>query len=616
MKQGILRKITAILCAVLMIATLPLGVSAAASERVPVVFIPDITEIILYNDPNTFTEIETFNFSSDTATRAVTDILLGLVNASQDVEAGAKRINNAIDNLFYSIQCDENGNPSDPDMGPHIYSNPVYYNKDESKGIYTDSIAAFAAAAQDQITEKEIFVFTYDWRIDPVQNAAAFKDYIDGIVSQMGCSRVSVVSGGYGGVVANAYLYLYSEHAKDNLKSCVFLDSLATGSSLFGDIMSGDLVISISDALEDMDSIEDLIGIYDILQGNDVGDAFMRYINADPLGIVSSVFQLFLGDSAITTLLAIFSITLATYIMSEGGIFETLGSGYKKVMLKADDYIYSGGLREYLRNVPGLWAVVPADSYEEAISFMFGSEEEINAELYEKIEHGRVILENTEATLNKAQANGINVSVVAGYNLQILPVTSSLNEQSDGLQATRYAGIGATTADLKESVSRTKRCSRGNHKHLEPDRAVDAATCFLPENTWFIKNHEHMDFSSKAEAQFLAWLVFSETQRTVWQSASYPQYLLKSVLGGTISGYSDPSDSDTNNYIYGDLDIDGQITASDARLALRYAVGLEGEPSNIMLLVGDVDGSGVIDAADARIILRYSVGLENGFSPL
>lgn len=60
---------------------------------------------------------------------------------------------------------------------------------------------------------------------------------------------------------------------------------------------------------------------------------------------------------------------------------------------------------------------------------------------------------------------------------------------------------------------------------------------------------------------------------------------------------------------YGDVDIDQNITAADARLVLRASVGLE-YFSETQVLLGDVDASGTITAADARLILRASVGLE------
>ena len=60
---------------------------------------------------------------------------------------------------------------------------------------------------------------------------------------------------------------------------------------------------------------------------------------------------------------------------------------------------------------------------------------------------------------------------------------------------------------------------------------------------------------------------------------------------------------------FGDLDGDGDVDEADARLAMRYAVGLETANENAMAL-GDMDGDGKITAADSREILRKAVGLE------
>ena len=50
--------------------------------------------------------------------------------------------------------------------------------------------------------------------------------------------------------------------------------------------------------------------------------------------------------------------------------------------------------------------------------------------------------------------------------------------------------------------------------------------------------------------------------------------------------------------------------ASDARLALRAAVGLV-TLGGSTLYAGDVDNNGRMSAADARLILRAAVGLED-----
>ena len=63
--------------------------------------------------------------------------------------------------------------------------------------------------------------------------------------------------------------------------------------------------------------------------------------------------------------------------------------------------------------------------------------------------------------------------------------------------------------------------------------------------------------------------------------------------------------------VTGDVDGDGDVTAADARLALRAAVALEAYlPGSSEYLTADADGDGALSSADARLILRMAVGLE------
>ncbi len=61
-------------------------------------------------------------------------------------------------------------------------------------------------------------------------------------------------------------------------------------------------------------------------------------------------------------------------------------------------------------------------------------------------------------------------------------------------------------------------------------------------------------------------------------------------------------------FVRGDVDSDGKVTASDARIILRISVGLD-NLSEDNLSLGDVDYDGKISAADARKVLRLSVGI-------
>lgn len=62
-------------------------------------------------------------------------------------------------------------------------------------------------------------------------------------------------------------------------------------------------------------------------------------------------------------------------------------------------------------------------------------------------------------------------------------------------------------------------------------------------------------------------------------------------------------------YILGDVDMNGEVKAVDARLALRASVGLE-TLSEVQTKAADADKNGEVKATDARLILRASVGLE------
>ncbi len=59
----------------------------------------------------------------------------------------------------------------------------------------------------------------------------------------------------------------------------------------------------------------------------------------------------------------------------------------------------------------------------------------------------------------------------------------------------------------------------------------------------------------------------------------------------------------------GDIDMDGSVSASDARKALRIAVGLE-EKTDQAVMLADYDQDGTVSASDARTILRVAVGLQ------
>lgn len=70
--------------------------------------------------------------------------------------------------------------------------------------------------------------------------------------------------------------------------------------------------------------------------------------------------------------------------------------------------------------------------------------------------------------------------------------------------------------------------------------------------------------------------------------------------------------STITTYLMGDVNLDGKITAADARLALRSAARLE-KLSDVQLILADVDNSGIILSNDARLILRVAARLDPSY---
>ena len=127
-------------------------------------------------------------------------------------------------------------------------------------------------------------------------------------------------------------------------------------------------------------------------------------------------------------------------------------------------------------------------------------------------------------------------------------------------------------------------------KYYNCDATWDAG---LTDFAWFLRGSKTFD-DHAPDSEFL-----SNTF-----TASYPI----SVKDYADSGET-PAEPDT--IIPGDADADGDVTAADARLALRCAVGLENYlPGSMEFTACNVDGDDEVTAADARLILRAAVGLE------
>ena len=596
------RVISMILCALLAFST-PIAVMAVELNSAPVIYVGDIADNALYFNPNKADSSVAFDMNSSDFTGDVSNIVIGLLlTAFSGVDAGKSSVITGINGMMENILCKEDGTSAKA-VGPWQYDKPISaYKNDAENSIYTDDMQSFVKAAAGYVSEDEIFFFSYDWRLDPTATADELKEFIDHVEEVTGKKKVALLGVGYGGIVMNSYLYEYEVHAADNLTSAVFYNCSILGNSVIGDFMRG----RVARTNDDNDNIFDTIKEID---GTTRGEAFFDYLADDSTGIINGVFTNLLGDDSVTDLFGKLFTYFVQMILKSQDVHKTLGKSYNNLALGADDEIYDNYLRGYLRNMPGLWAMVPQKDYAEAVEFMFEGDF-INSDILAKINAYREVQVKTSQTLSVAKNNGINVCIVSNYGYQILPATVSLFDLSDSFDSVKYSSAGAVTPDNCTEPDHLLSCINAKHNHTSPEGDINAAYCVLPESTWFIKGVVHGDMSAEPVATFLVWLLFGFSQRNIRENANYTQFMeytyADKLVPNTVAGDEDTSED------YGDVDYDGDVDAADARTVLRMSVGLDYATKETKI-IADVDGSGAVEAADARLVLRYAVGLETKF---
>ena len=603
MRATVKRIIALALCAA-MAALLALPASAVEIGVNPIIYVADMEDIDLYENPDTLRQELVFDRDSSAFKSACTKILTGIVlSGNKGAAAAVPDVVNGINAILSPIACGKTGQSQNPAVGPLHYTLPLSQYPGEP--INTATVTAIADAVASKVDRNHFYVFLYDWRLDPTENAESLRQYIERVITETRCSSVTLLSAGYGGVVTNAYLYKYRNHAAQNVFSCVFLNCPLMGNAIIGDLMKGKVVKRAEDN-------NGLTANWSTLSGNERGEAMLNYLKDDPNNFIKSLTDSIFGTDLEGQLLGLLIKLMGIDILDSDGTLSKLAKQYNNFMLLAGENIYASCLREYLRTMPGLWALVPTKDYKAALAYLY-QDEIVDYECSKRIANARAVTDNTVNTLKYAQADGIKMYVVANYGRQILPATISLDDLSDGIESTKYASAGAITKECGSEWQVQVNCVQSAfHDHRSPDNDIEASTCALPENTWFIKDLKHLDFQYDTTAKFVAWLATSNTQRNVWEAADYPQYMIYSKYRKDITPYSDNGGATGHDYVLGDIDMDGVITPADARAVLRYAVGLD-TPSKLMRIVADVDGDGEVLPADARLVLRYAVGLISNF---
>ena len=555
----------------LMLAGLALMAPVAAATDVPLIVVQGFAAIPLVKNAGTEQELQVFppeNLATDGFVAKLTTALItgfieyGANGANWD--SFGKRVLPVVKDMLADIAYNTDGTPVNDNVTHETYDEPMSsYTEEEKKTIFT----AFGLKYAEQYNEDLVYAFGYDWRQSPIDCADQLNDFISYVKARTGSNKVNVVAISQGSAVTLAYLAQYGGSDINNL---VFASPAWQGTSLAGDAFTGNIDIDVY-AFENF-----MVGMSD--------------------------------GSATTHIIAVLLSSLATSEEFTEEWFLIL----EKAIEGMEPRIYSDIIVPMLAGMPGLWCLVPADYYEDAKAFLFP--EGVDADLLAKIDAYNEIQTNAKQIIEDAEDAGMKFAIVCGYNRQIAPINENLNT-SDMVVDTKYASGGATCADYLTAFSdwdfggkgAYKQANPDGHYHISWDYKVDASTCMFPEQTWFIKNLQHVAYGTYEDdgtCDIVMWLLSMKKQHTVFtDKENYPQF----SLYNTYKRFTKGINVDT---CLGDVNHDYMIKTDDARLALKMAAGLvdipEDEDKKIII---DANEDGEISTDDARYILCWAAGI-------
>ena len=359
---------------------------------------------------------------------------------------------------------------------------PLYYNAGLLEGreaflplhlfmdAHGDSVLPIGNAwridpGQDHTAEPE-YEFLYDYRADPFESAGHLNDFIEALCKETKHDKVALTGMSQGTSIVTTYLAQYGTRRLDTL---IVINGSWQGVTLFGELMTNRLAFS--------------------------SEAMINFIaSLAP----ESGFMNWTADLLRKTPAARFKTPPARDLLGEAG-----------------DRLSAKAAVRALGQMPAVWTFLPDEYFAEARKLLDGDPayerlRNIADRYYNKVQ--------TQAPrlLREAKKAGVKVAVICAYGKAPIPLLESTDYQCDMLIDTVYASGGATAAPLGETLP------PGNSRYRSPDGILDAATCALPDQTWFIKYNGHQYAPSWDLRQ---WIIHSKSCPSVTSNPQYPQYL-------------------------------------------------------------------------------------------
>ncbi len=558
------KKIVSVILAItLTVVAFVMPVSAA--KVYPLVIVDGIFSTNLYKNVGTADEAPAFATDDASLEAMIKDVvgsfIGGCINygvTKKDYNAFADKFYPVLNKYIEPIGFNSDGTPVDATVGFVQNTKPMSdYTEEEKAGL-----SVFAGAYAKEFGEENVYNFSYDWRISPIDSAAALNQYINDLKDEIGVKKVNVVAHSMGAAVVLAYL---SAFGGKSINSLVFTSPAWQGTSLAGNIATNNIEFN-------MFAVEN--------------------------------FLVQLANVSATTHITAFIIS---YIATYDGLTKEYAGDIDKAVKGITPRLYTDTVIPYIAGMPGFWSLIPAEDYEAAKEFLFA--DGIDAALEAKIDAYNKIQQekNTKATIEKAMGEGMKFGIIVGYNCQMIPINREY-EQSDTIIDVENASGGATCSKYLQAFDDWTNIYnqevKDGHNHVSWDYKVDASTCMFPEQTWFYKNLQHNGYNADyGTTDIVMWLLSANEQMTVHSDKeNYPQFSLYNTYKRKVTPINVEG-------IIGDLDGSGAITTVDAREALKLAAAQK-KPTDDQLILGDIDEDGDITTTDAKDILSMAAGID------
>ncbi len=485
MKKNI-RILSLLLCVVLLIGTaLPMTAIAKVRTSDPVVYIRG-QGTPLYNADGE--QIYPLDVEDGYLSQAVKDCMPSFLDAVKNDtwDVYCEDLYNAVYPIFEELALDENGEVTDGSGVDWTWSRSTL--KDTKKnGTY---------GMQD-------YMFYYDWRLDPFAVAADLARYINDVLYVTGASKVNIIGRCEGACVVQAYLDKYGTTKINNY--CLYAQAVSGVNAVSG-TFSGKIQL-------DAASIDRYADYY--------------------LSLDNALLDELLG-STLDLAVATNGLNLAT-----GYINKIYARAYSTVLPRLVLATYG--------TMPGIWAMVAEDDYEEAMELNFSGKESEYAGLISKIEYYHKNVRTTfENDLKAYQRQGVDLMLVAKYGFQAAPLFQNNEEISDGAATVTRMTLGATTSLVGQTLDAAYIESRekaGYGDYISADKQIDMSTCLFPKQTWIVKGLEHKVFPLCVEELISAFFI-TDGKMNINSYDVFPQFLVYDAETATM----EPMNEENSGY--------------------------------------------------------------------